>query len=323
MNDMILKREVVITSGRMNPGVDPVLHAWGWEIPLYLFLGGLVAGILVFSAVYFIRGKENEYRTAVKFAPLFAPVFLGLGLGSLLLDLTHPLYFWQLFTNIRWESPMSWGAWVLNVIFPLSIIWAATWIKDVFPGWNWQFAFIEKIIDWLKGYRLWMAWVLIFTSVILGVYTGILLSAFNARPFWNTSILGPLFLTSGLSSGAAFIILLSKSHEEMKCFGKIDLILIMIELFLIIHLFMGFLASTEIQIQTAKLFLGGPFTAVFWVLVVGFGLVVPMMVELMELYGLKVPVKIAATLVILGGLLFRFVVMDAGQSSRWLYKAMF
>ena len=31
-------------------------------------------------------------------------------------------------------------------------------------------------------------------GVGLGVYTAILLSAFSARPFWNTSILGPLFL---------------------------------------------------------------------------------------------------------------------------------
>lgn len=32
--------EEVIISGRMNPEIDPILHIWGWEIPLYLFLGG-------------------------------------------------------------------------------------------------------------------------------------------------------------------------------------------------------------------------------------------------------------------------------------------
>jgi len=54
-------------------------------------------------------------------------------------------------------------------------------------------------------YKTVIAWIILIYSVILGIYTGILLSAFNARPLWNTSILGPLFLTSGLSTGAAVI----------------------------------------------------------------------------------------------------------------------
>jgi len=101
--------EVTITSGRMNPGIDPILHAWTWEIPLYLFLGGLTAGILFFSAYLFLKGQQDKYKAAVKIAPLFVPPMLSIGLLALLLDLTHKLYFWRLYTTIRWESPMSWG----------------------------------------------------------------------------------------------------------------------------------------------------------------------------------------------------------------------
>ena len=39
----------------------------------------------------------------------------------------------------------------------------------------------------------------------LGIYTGILLNTMVARPLWNSAILGPLFLFSGLSAGAALI----------------------------------------------------------------------------------------------------------------------
>lgn len=314
--------EVSITSGRMNHGIDPVLHAWGWEIPVYLFLGGVVAGILFFSALFFLRKKDEDFKTTVKVAPLWVPPLLAVGLGALFLDLTHKLYFWKLYTTIRWESPMSWGAWTLMVIFPVSVFWSATWVKDVFPAWNWKFAVLEKTVDWLKKYRTWMAWSLILLAVILGMYTGILLSAFNARPFWNTSILGPLFLVSGLSTGAAFIILSSRSSEERKRFSQIDMVLIGVEIFLIIHLFMGFLASTSVHIQAAEMFLGGPYTAVFWTFVVGMGLVIPLLVELFELKGIHVPAKLAAILVLAGGLILRFIVVDAGQASRWLYKFM-
>lgn len=311
--------EIQITSGRMTPHIDPHLTIWGWEIPVYLFIGGLVSGILFFSALYFIRGRENDYPTAVKKAPLFAVPLLALGLLALFLDLEHKLYVWRFYTDIRFESPMSWGSWTLFFIMPLSLIWSGYWIKDVFPGLNIP-SWIESLITRLSAYKKFVAWGVMVFALILGMYTGILLSAFNARPFWNTSILGPLFLTSGLSTGAALILLLSNSVEEKKRFSQIDMMIIGIEIFLIVHLFMGFLASTQVHIDAAHLFLGGEYTAAFWVLVVGLGLSLPLLIEILESRGFHVSVKIPAMLVLIGGLVLRFIVVDAGQTSRWLYK---
>ncbi len=315
-------KEIEITSGRMNPGIDPVLHAWGWEIPVYLFLGGLVAGILFFSALFYLRNESEKYKAAVKIAPLFTPFFLAIGLFALFLDLSHKLYFWRLYTILRLESPMSWGAWTLLIIFPLSVLWSFQFVKDVFPNLTWKWKILDEILLLVKKFAKPMAWALLILSLILGIYTGILLSAFNARPFWNTSILGPLFLVSGLSTGAAFIILLSKDHHERMLFSKIDMWLIGTEIFLIIHLFMGFLASITVHEEAAKLFLGGPYTAIFWTFVFTLGLVVPLLTELMEWRGRKIPMAIPALLVLIGGILLRFIVVDAGQSSRWLYRFM-
>ena len=275
--------EEIITSGRHNHEIDPILHIWGWEIPLYLFIGGLVAGILFFSAILTIMGKENKYVTAVKWLPISTPILIGIGLLALLFDLSHVFYAWQLFTNIRWESPMSWGAWTLFIMTPLSAIWAFSWFPDIFPKFDLKYDIIKNALKWIISIRLYIAWSLIVLSVILGIYTGILLSAFNARPFWNTSILGPLFLTSGLSTGAAAIILFSKDHDEKLFFAKIDLVLIIIELFFIIHLFMGALAGTQVHIEAARMFLGGPYTTSFWIFVVLLGLVIPALLEILEL----------------------------------------
>ncbi len=315
-------KEIQITSGRMNPGIDPVLHAWGWEIPLYLFIGGLVAGILFFSALFYLRNESEKYKAAVKIAPLFAPPLLAIGLFALFLDLSHKLYFWRLYTTIRLESPMSWGAWTLMLVFPLSVLWALPFLRELYPDFLKNWKLLDTVIEWIKKFARPIAWAFIFLSIILGMYTGILLSAFNARPFWNTSILGPLFLVSGFSTGTAFIILLSKDHHERQLFSKIDMGLIATEIFLIIHMFMGFLASTQVHEDAAKLFLGGPYTAIFWTFVFTLGLVVPLIVELMEWRGRKIPIAIPALLVLLGGIILRFIVVDAGQSSRWLYRFM-
>ena len=330
-------KEELFVSGRDIPFIDPVLHIWHWQIPLYLFVGGLAAGLIFFASYFYLKGKEEEFPIAVKVAPFLAPIVIVLGLIALLLDLRHPAYFWQLYTTIRLESPMSWGAWTLGAVMPLSMLWPLSYIKDIqkYFG-SYKFKMPYNLITWIIKiiHRYWVIeWVYelsikmrkpiaiinIVLSIVLGVYTGILLSAFNARPLWNTSILGPLFLVSGLSTGAAAIMWMAKDHHEKITFSKIDLLLIGVELFFIIHMFMGFLASSQVQQEAATLFLGGEFTAVFWGVFVFLGLVFPAIMEIMELYGYKIPISIPAFFILFGGALFRFIMVDAGQITRFLY----
>ena len=311
--------EELFISGRDIPHIDPNLEIWHWPIALYLFLGGLSAGILFFAALYTIRGQEKELPTAVKWATFIVPFALIIGLIALIIDLKHPLYAWQLYMTIRIESPMSWGAWTLLAVTPLSMIWAASYIRELWPKFDWRFEILRKFEAWVQKNRLPLAWIMIVLAVILGIYTGILLSAFNARPLWNTSILGPLFLVSGLSTGAATIMWMSKNEQEQALFRRIDLLLIVIELFFIIHLFMGFLAGSQVKIEAAKLFLGGEFTAPFWIFVVIIGLVFPAILEILEMRGRKIPVSIPAICILIGGLIFRIIMVEAGQITRFLY----
>lgn len=312
-------REELFVSGRDIPNIDPFLNIWHWHIPVYLFLGGLAAGILFFAGLFAVLGKEKEMETTVKWAPFLVPGALILGLIALFFDLKHQLYFWQLYTTIRIQSPMSWGAWTLMLITPLSIVWVAAYMKDAIPEWKWRF----NVLNWLEKQvnenRILLAWFMMVLAVVLGIYTGILLSAFNARPLWNTSILGPLFLVSGMSTGVATIMWMSKNHNERKIMGKIDLLLITVELFLITHLIMGFLAGPSVQLEAAALFLGGQFTVSFWVFVIVLGLLFPAALEVLELVGYRIPVAVPAFLILLGGLVFRFIMVEAGQITRYLY----
>ena len=315
-------KEELIISGRNLPHIDSHLNLWHWPISLYLFLGGLAAGILFFAAVVTLFNKQDKYPGAVKWATIIPPFALSIGLLALLYDLTHIWYSWRLFTAFRITSPMSWGAWTLLLITPISILWTASYLREYFPSWKWDAGFLStlgKFIDFINRHKRWLAWVLVPTTIILGIYTGILLSAFNARPLWNNSILGPLFLTSGLSTGAAAIILLSKNHAERRLFSMIDLVLIGIELFLITHMIMGMMAGSQVQIEASQLILGGEFTVMFWVFVVIMGLAFPAILEIFELIGFKVPAVVPALLVLVGGIVFRFVMVDAGQITRYLY----
>jgi formate-dependent nitrite reductase membrane component NrfD len=82
---------------------------------------------------------------------------------------------------------------------------------------------------------------------------------------------------------------------------------------------MGYKAGSEAQIDAVNLFLGGSFTAPFFAFVVVLGLLFPVLLEVMELRGYKVPIVVPAVLILLGGLIFRFLMVEAGQITRYLY----
>ncbi|MDH4044011.1 MAG: hypothetical protein OEW06_06070, partial [Gemmatimonadota bacterium] len=66
-----------ITTTRSNPLIDPTLHIWHAEIPLYLFLGGLVAGLMVISGLWLLRRPEGPRSRALALLPWMAPILLS------------------------------------------------------------------------------------------------------------------------------------------------------------------------------------------------------------------------------------------------------
>jgi len=311
--------EELFVSGRNLHHIDPNLEIWGFPIAFYLFLGGLAAGILLFASVVVLLGKEDKLPATAKWAPLITPILLTVGLLALIVDLSHKLYVWQLYLTIRLESPMSWGAWVLLIVTPISFLWAFADLRSLFPKLDWKLPMLYKIETFVRENRKIIAWILIPLCIILGIYTGILLSAFNARPLWNSTILGPLFLISGLSTAAAAIILFAKSHYEAALFSKIDIILIIIEIGLVIHLIMGYYAGTEMQVEAVDILIKGELSTMFFVFFIFLGLIVPLITEIFELLGTKIPIFVPALLVLMGGLVFRILMVEAGQLSRILY----
>ena len=66
-----------------------ILHVWGWEIPVYLFLGGFTAGIMVLSGWSLWRGRRNP-RSHPTFSLASSGLFM-LGLGTISLGMLRPL----------------------------------------------------------------------------------------------------------------------------------------------------------------------------------------------------------------------------------------
>ncbi|NJD32600.1 MAG: polysulfide reductase [Gammaproteobacteria bacterium] len=307
--------ELVTT--RHNPLVDPSLHIWGWEIPVYLFLGGWVAGCMVLSGWLMRRGRAPGQGSVAYVLPWVGIVLLSLGMGALFLDLEHKLYVWRMYLTLRPTSPMSWGGWILILVYPVMALAALAAIpRDLLSGWPSLAAFAERLRAG-RSLRL-LGTVSIASGIALGIYTGILLSSLGARPLWASAVLGPLFLVSGLSTGAAFAHMIARDPEEESSLLRADILFLVTELALIALFLIGHLTSGAQHAHAVALLLGGPYTAVFWVFVVGLGIVVPLVIQsLMASHRIGHTV-IAPLLVMAGGLALRIVIVAAGQYSHWI-----
>lgn len=315
-------QEELFVTARSNALIDPTLHIWTWEVAMYLFLGGLTAGIMVFAAYIALTKKDEEAPFAATQLALFAPIALSLGMTTLFLDLEHKLYVFRFYTAFKALSPMSWGAWILIVIYPVATLQILSTLRSGYPQVSPfvdRFAIGKWVLDWCEAHRRQIAMAAIPFGIALGIYTGILLSAFSARPFWNSGVLGPLFLVSGMSTAAAFVALAARKHSEKVLFTRIDLLLIAAELALVALFIINLASGTEQQLAALDSIMGGPHAAVFWVLFVGIGLLVPLLLELLEIRGFARRVAIIApVLVLLGGYVLRQVMIDIGQENSWI-----
>jgi len=301
---------------RANHLIDPVLHVWGWEIPVYLFLGGLVAGMMIISGYFLLSGRDEKNRNTVFVNPIIGTILLSLGMLALFLDLENKLYVWRLYTAFRVKSPMSWGAWILLLVYPAMISNIIISLPDQIAD---KYTFIKRIKDKLSN-NLAKKRVGIFNMILgamLGMYTGVLLSTLGARPLWNTSILWVLFLVSGLSGAAALVHLYSENKDERVLLAKADSGFLTFELFVLVLMFVGLYTSTEVHKHALDLILTGAFAPAFWVFVVFLGIIIPLFLQVLAANGKIKHNPIVPIMVIIGGIILRFVIVQAGQASSW------
>ena len=185
---------------------------------------------------------------------------------------------------------------------------------------EWAAARVPSLAGALRGVRAFalrrvraLRMASVVSAVGLGGYTGVLLSALGARALWGSALLGPLFLVSGISSGAAVVMLLRVTPEERAFLSRADVHAMWLEVALIVFFLVGLSTGGAASRAAADLVLGGPFTAPFWSLVVVAGLLVPASMELLERRLHLAATAVAPALVLVGGFALRWILVAAGQ----------
>ncbi len=337
-----------VTSTRHNPLIDPSLHVWSWEIPLYLFVGGIVAGMMVIGGLAMLRlarGEDTRRYFSMQ-TPLLAFVLMNIGMLALLLDLTHRLYVWRIYLTFQYLSPMAWGSWVLLIVYGVLLVSALVRLPQAWPWLGRTLPVLGRLSDAMIGRPGWISalgWANVGLGIVLGIYTGILLNTMVARPLWNSAILGPLFLASGLSAGVATMHIaatllqgrqapqgmvggafsamlqpLGPQHPEKAtahALVRYDQMFLVAELVFIGLLLANLYTSSASHAVAASLITTGSYALAFWGGVVFVGVLLPLAWQALELAH-KVPHTLApAVLVLAGGFTLRWIMVNAGQVS--------
>ncbi|ACF43601.1 NrfD/PsrC family molybdoenzyme membrane anchor subunit [Pelodictyon phaeoclathratiforme] len=292
-------------------------EVWGWQIATYLFLGGLGGATFAIGAILHLF--EGCDRKMLSIAVLSSIGFLVLGTVFLLADMLQPLKAAYALTNPK--SWIFWGVVFINFYFLAAIVYVIPLLEE----WPKLLPIIKKIpagfLGLLERFNRLAALGGSAAGFLITIYTGLLISAAPAISFWNTPALPLLFVFSGFSTGAAYLLLLStisKQEASWKVTEKLeqlDAILIVSELIVLGAYFNFALFLPTGARESAEYLFHSP------LFIVGFfiaGLVVPLVVET---YGIffashsnksKSLLMLASTLVLVGGYLLRLYVLNAG-----------
>ncbi len=240
---------------------------------------------------------------------------------------------------------MSLGAWLLLFFSIFSMVHFYLWLPEKYD--------YLKVIPAIKSNRFLslyrgdnltkirglVAGFGIPISIGVGIYTGVLLGALTARPFWNNPMLPMLFLLSSMKTGSASICFVGcfilgfrgndpgPINTNKFMINSIDFTLTVFFIIAVFLFILGLYVSPRSSVAAVHLIMGGEFTFLFWTFVVGVGILLPLALGVYELiphYIEQVELRehnpwisgIITTSVLIGGFAMRYVVIYAGQMAQ-------
>ena len=288
-------------------GIPPIKRAhWTWQIPIYFWIGGISAGVQLFTTLANVLGHKDEALTRVgRYTALGAMILSPI---LLIWDLGRPERFYNMMRIWKLRSPMSNQSWALVAYGNLAGLLAARQAaEDGLLGRG----LLSRLAARLIPARL-LSVLALPVALFVGSNTGTLLSA-TSVPIWarNWMLMGPTFLASGVSTALSYLSLVlhlghwgeQKTHHVLR---RAERATLLIEA--------GLIAASLVRMrrwskplfskEIAPLFVGGTLLG---------GIAAPLAL----LSGRETRSKsiFTSTLVLLGGLALRFAMVQAGRKS--------
>jgi len=302
----------------MNPGAWPSTlftnpPGWHWLIIGYFFVGGLAGGCFFLAALIDLLGRPTD-RPLARIGYYVAFPAVVLSAIFLTFDLGRPLRFWHMLIEshagrpmFKTYSPMSLGSWALLMFGLFAFLAFLGALADTERGRRWPSlrrlrppAFVGRFVAIVGG----------LLGFFVAGYTGVLLTVTN-RPIWSdTTLLGLNFLVSAASTSAALLALLGRrrwgASAGLEALERFDAWILILEFVALLGLMLslGSMLHAWLNAWGALLAVG----------VIVLGILAPLVLYWRpRLIAGGLSTAVAAVLVLIGGFIFRVVVVLSSE----------
>jgi molybdopterin-containing oxidoreductase family membrane subunit len=278
---------------------------WGLSIVMAIYYIGLSAGSLVLSALSSVFGRK-EFKPFSRIAALLAMLLLVGALMSIILDWGRPERVFVPFLHFNFASMFS----INGILYSTYIV----------------ICFVYLLAMFAEKDRLVTVIALIAVIWAIGVHSGTgAIFGYVPRELFESPLLPPSFIAAALSSGTALMIIILQllfkytgrpfDRRYVNELSRLLSVFILVVFYFLLteNTFRAYVATTQ-EAQWYFLF-GGSHSVIFWVGLIGLGIVVPAV--LLFSPGTKNSIKMintAAILHVFGVLCERYVIVVPGQT---------
>jgi dimethyl sulfoxide reductase membrane subunit len=244
---------------------------WGLYIVVFMFLVGISAGGLIVVAAAELIGS-HRLEELNKLAVIVSGTAIAAAAVSIIPDLGRPQMAWQMIVSPQLMSPLVWDMLVITVY--LSIAAIDLWI-------------LTRPEPMPKALRV-MAIASLPVAVLVHSVTAWIFGFLVARPFWNTAILAPLFISSALVSGTALVLVVAWTVRQVSSWrppshvfedlAKLLVWFVAVDFFLLMaELITAYTSQTDYHLAPLEMLFGGRLAPLFWAQI-GLGVLLPFVV---------------------------------------------
>jgi molybdopterin-containing oxidoreductase family membrane subunit len=242
--------------------------SWGLYIITFMFLVGISAGGLIVAAGSELVGS-HRFDRLVRLAVIVSGTAIAAAAISIIPDLGRPQTVWKMLRQPHWTSPLIWDVIIITVYLAIAALdlWILTRPNP------------------RPGAMRRMAFVALPAAVLVHSITAWIFGLLVARPFWNTALLAPMFISSALVSGTALLIVVAHvvnrttawdpGERAFPDLGKLMVWFIGVDGFLLFaEILTSYASRVPDHLKQLNVLLFGRLAPVFWV-EVALGVVVP------------------------------------------------
>ncbi|MHB8153981.1 MAG: NrfD/PsrC family molybdoenzyme membrane anchor subunit, partial [Bacillati bacterium] len=254
---------------------------WGMWVSAYIFFIGLSAGAFLLSSLVYVFGVRSLERIA-KLSLFTAAVTLAMALLSILFDLGHMERFWEVFARPQFHSMMAWMVWLYTAYFTLLL-------AELYFALRGDMGRSTSTASHERDRRALRVLGAVGIPLAIAFHGGVgaLFGTVMAREYWHSALYPIIFLVGALLSGGALMTAIvaffwprrdEAWRETMNFLSKLLLGLVLFDFLLewAEYSIPGwYQIGAEYHLISYVLF--GPFWYVFWVIHLGFGVILPVL----------------------------------------------